>query len=63
MQEDPITREAIVATNRLIGSRIRRTPIIEVDGDDFGLGSVRLFLPSKIQQANNACESEAHHAQ
>ena len=50
MQEDPITREAIVATNRLIGSRIRRTPIIEVDGDDFGLGSVRLFFKLELFQ-------------
>jgi len=40
MEEDPINREAIVAAHRLIGSHIRRTPIIEVDGTDFGLISL-----------------------
>src|SRR5262249_174822 len=32
-----ITRDDIAATERLIRPHIRRTPVIEVDGADFGL--------------------------
>ena len=50
MKEDPINREAIVAAHRLIGSHIRRTPIIEVDGTDFGLASVPLVFKLELFQ-------------
>ena len=50
MEEDPINREAIVAAHRLIGSHIRRTPIIEVDGTDFGLASVPLVFKLELFQ-------------
>ncbi len=39
-----ITRERIEATERMIRPYIRRTPVVEVDGGDFGLESVRLVL-------------------
>jgi threonine dehydratase len=35
--EDAIDKEAIAATERRIRPHIRRTPVIEVDGADFGL--------------------------
>lgn len=50
MDEDAITREAIAATDRLIGAHIRRTPIIEVDGSDFGLRSIRLCFKLELFQ-------------
>ena len=43
MPTDPvISRDAITATYALIRPHIRRTPVIEIDGQDFGLGDVRL---------------------
>jgi threonine dehydratase len=39
-----ISRERIKETERLIRPYIRRTPVVEVDGGDFGLDSVRLVL-------------------
>jgi threonine dehydratase len=39
-----IGRKEIAATERLIRPYIRRTPVVEVDGGDFGLGSIRLVL-------------------
>ncbi|HYL69568.1 MAG TPA: threonine/serine dehydratase, partial [Candidatus Limnocylindria bacterium] len=39
-----ISRERIKETERLIRPYIRRTPVIEVDGGDLGLGSVQLVL-------------------
>src|SRR5271155_2398942 len=50
MEEDPINREAIRAVHRLLRSHIRRTPIIEVDGTDFGLASVPLVLKLELFQ-------------
>ena len=38
MIDDPISREDIAATEQLIRPRVRRTPVIEADGADFGLG-------------------------
>jgi len=45
-----ITREQIAATERLIRSRIRRTPIVEADGGDFGLVSSRLSFKLELLQ-------------
>ena len=39
-----ITSERIALTAELIRPYIRRTPVIEVDGADFGLESVRLVF-------------------
>ena len=39
-----VNRERIAATERLIRSYVRRTPVVEVDGGDFGLDSIQLVL-------------------
>jgi threonine dehydratase len=44
METRVIGRKEIAATRRLIRPYIRRTPVVEVDGADFGLDSVRLVL-------------------
>lgn len=44
MAETQITRERITAAYQLIRSHIRRTPIVEVDGPDFGLDSMHLIF-------------------
>jgi threonine dehydratase len=44
MHRNAIGREQITATERLIRPHIRRTPVIEVDGADFGLHSISLVL-------------------
>jgi threonine dehydratase len=47
---DPaLTRENIEATHRIIAPHIRRTPVIEVDGADFGLAG--LSRPSMASEA------------
>jgi threonine dehydratase len=43
-------REEIAPTERLIRTRIRRTPVIEVDGGDFGLGAFRLSFKLELFQ-------------
>src|SRR5919202_5463451 len=48
--DDSIDRERIAAIERAIRPRIRRTPVIEVDGADFGLDSVRLALKLELLQ-------------
>jgi len=45
-----ITRERIQATERIIRPHIRRTPIIEVDGADFGLDSVKITFKLELFQ-------------
>jgi len=45
-----LTRENIEATYRTIAGHIRRTPIIEVDGADFGLRGVALVLKLEFLQ-------------
>jgi threonine dehydratase len=45
-----ISQEQIAATERLIRSRIRRTPIVEADGGDFGLASSRLSFKLELLQ-------------
>jgi threonine dehydratase len=45
-----ISRERIAATERRIRPYIRRTPIIEADGTDFGLGPMRLAFKLELLQ-------------
>lgn len=44
MPDAQINRESITATERVIRPHIRRTPVLEVDSADFGLGSSTLFF-------------------
>jgi threonine dehydratase len=49
-----IDRSEIAATERLIRPHVRRTPVVEVDGADFGLGALRLsFKLELIQHAGS----------
>lgn len=50
MNSTEITRERIQATERVIRPHIRRTPILEVDGADFGLDSIRITLKLELFQ-------------
>ena len=45
-----ITRERIVATERLIRPYIRRSPVIEVDAADFGLGASSICFKLELMQ-------------
>src|SRR3954451_6011952 len=45
-----VDRDEIAETERLIRPRIRRTPVIEVDGADFGLDRVRLSFKLELLQ-------------
>ncbi len=45
-----INRESIAAAARLIAPHIRRTPVIEIDGADFGLDPARLVLKLESMQ-------------
>lgn len=45
-----LSRERIQATERVIRSHIRRTPILEVDGADFGLDSIKITLKLELFQ-------------
>jgi threonine dehydratase len=48
---DRITREAIAAMSRLVRPHVRRTPVVEVHGADFGLPDrVRLLLKLELFQ-------------
>ena len=48
--DETIGCEEIAATERLIRPRIRRTPIVEVDGGDFGIGASRLSFKLELLQ-------------
>lgn len=50
VQPTQITRERILATERVIRPYIRRTPIIEVDAADLGLAPARLLLKLELLQ-------------
>jgi threonine dehydratase len=50
MYDADITREQIAATYELIRPHVRRTPVIEVDAADFGLGSRSLVLKLEFLQ-------------
>ena len=53
-QEALITRERIAAAERVIRPYIRHTPIIEVDGAEFGLAPCRLiFKLEQLQQSGS----------
>jgi threonine dehydratase len=45
-----LTRERIQATERIIRPHIRRTPILEVDGADFGLDSIKITFKLELFQ-------------
>jgi threonine dehydratase len=54
MQQSGINRERIAATHRVIAPFIRKTPVIEVEGADFGLGAFRaLFKLELLQHAGS----------
>src|SRR5260221_12485223 len=52
MPDESIDRESITATERVIRPHIRRTPIVELDGDEIGLPGVTLLL--KLEQLQHA---------
>ncbi|HEY6329758.1 MAG TPA: threonine/serine dehydratase, partial [Blastocatellia bacterium] len=45
-----ISPDRIAGTEKIIRPYIRRTPVVEVDGRDFGLGPVRLSLKLELLQ-------------
>ncbi|HKG61721.1 MAG TPA: threonine/serine dehydratase [Pyrinomonadaceae bacterium] len=45
-----LSRERIQATERVIRPHIRRTPILEVDGADFGLDSIKITFKLELFQ-------------
>lgn len=45
-----VTRERIQATERIVRPHIRRTPILEVDGADFGLDSIKITFKLELFQ-------------
>lgn len=45
-----LSRERIQATERVIRPYIRRTPILEVDGADFGLDSIKIIFKLELFQ-------------
>lgn len=50
MSEALLEPQAIAATARRIAPYVRRTPVIEVDGADFGLGGMRLVFKLEFLQ-------------
>src|SRR4051794_4131400 len=50
MNTTEITRERIQATEPIIRPHIRRTPILEVDGADFGLDSITITFKLELFQ-------------
>jgi threonine dehydratase len=48
--QSTISREAIARTYALIRPHIRRTPVIDVDGADFGLDGIRIILKLELLQ-------------
>jgi len=54
MSTDTISRDRIAATYQIIKPYIRRTPVIEADGADFGLGSSRVsFKLESLQHSGS----------
>lgn len=49
-QTSDLSRERIEATERVIRPHIRRTPIVEVDGADFGLDATRIVFKLELLQ-------------
>src|ERR1700686_2396863 len=52
MTEVELGRDAIAATSSVIAPYVRRTPVVVVDGADFGLGQFRLTV--KLEQLQHA---------
>ena len=50
MQTTEITRDRIKSTERVIRPYIRRTPILEINGGDFGLDSITIVLKLELFQ-------------
>lgn len=50
MSNTQITRERITSAHQLIRPHIRRTPLVEVDGRDLGLDSIRLIFKLELLQ-------------
>lgn len=50
MLNTEITREGIIAAHQLIKTHIRRTPVIEADSADFGLGPIKLTFKLELLQ-------------
>jgi len=48
--QDQFTRERIEATYKLIAPHIRRTPVIAVEGNDFGLKGISLIFKLELLQ-------------
>jgi threonine dehydratase len=55
-----IDRDQITATERIVRPYIRRTPIIEADGGDFGIDSIPLIF--KLEQLQNSGSFKARGA-
>lgn len=49
-QSNEISRERIQATEKIIRPHIRRTPILEVDGAEFGLDSIKIVFKLELFQ-------------
>jgi threonine dehydratase len=47
---EPLTRESILETARLLRPHVRRTPVIELSGADFGLPPCHLHLKLELMQ-------------
>jgi threonine dehydratase len=50
MPQPKIDRESITATYEVIRPYIRRTPVVEIEGADFGVDGVRLFFKLELLQ-------------
>src|ERR1700738_1243820 len=50
MTSPQINRERIAAVEKIIRPHIRRTPVIEIVGGDFGLDSIRLIFKLELLQ-------------
>ena len=50
MSNTQITRERITAAHQLIRPHIRRTPVVEADGRDFGLDAIHLIFKLELLQ-------------
>jgi len=47
---DTVSREAIAQCEKIIRPYIRRTPVIEIDGGEFGLPATMLSLKLELLQ-------------
>jgi threonine dehydratase len=50
MPFEPLSRERIIEVARLLRPHVRRTPVLEVSGADFGLPDGRLYLKLELTQ-------------